>query len=114
MLKVTAGLYQPSPCLYATTIRTVLTLSPVCAVFAPHVYVCLQAAGVNWAAVESFIDMGGVRIEDNVVVTRGGHFNLTTATGLPKAAADIEACMAELKRGRHSAAAAAMRHTALN
>lgn len=64
----------------------------------------LQAAGVNWAAVEGFMDMGGVRIEDNVVITAGGHFNLTDATGLPKTAAAIEAAMAE---GRDAAAAAA-------
>jgi hypothetical protein len=55
----------------------------------------LQAAGVNWSAVESFIDLGGVRIEDNVVVTPAGHYNLTMATGLPKTASGVEQAMAE-------------------
>lgn len=49
---------------------------------------------MNWAALEPFIELGGVRIEDNVVVTPGGHFNLTDATGLPKTAAGIEEFMA--------------------
>lgn len=76
-------------------------LLPLC----PHgVLLVLQAAGVNWAAVDEFLDLGGVRIEDNVVITAGSHFNLTDATGLPKTAADIEAAMAE---GRDAAAAAA-------
>lgn len=41
------------------------------------------------------IDMGGVRIEDNVAITAAGHFNLTMATGLPKTAAGVEEAMAE-------------------
>lgn len=44
---------------------------------------------------EAFLDLGGVRIEDNVSITAAGHFNLTMATGLPKTAAGIEAAMAE-------------------
>jgi Xaa-Pro aminopeptidase len=55
----------------------------------------VQAAGVNWSEVERFIDIGGVRIEDNVLLTQSGHFNLTMATGLPKTVAGIEAAMAE-------------------
>jgi hypothetical protein len=54
----------------------------------------MQAAGVNWGALDPFMDLGGVRIEDNVVVTAGGHFNLTDATGLPKTAAGIQEFMA--------------------
>lgn len=35
------------------------------------------AAQVNWAAVEPFLGMGGVRLEDNVLVTTDGPKNLT-------------------------------------
>jgi hypothetical protein len=54
----------------------------------------LQAALLVKPAVESLLNMGGVRIEDNVLVTADGHFNLTTAAGMPKEAAEIEAYMA--------------------
>lgn len=71
----------------------------------------MQAVGVNWAAVDQFMDMGGVRIEDNVVITAASHFNLTDATGLPKTAAGIEAAMAE---SRDAAAATAAGKSVLN
>ena len=32
---------------------------------------------LNWVAVEQFLAYGGIRIEDNVVVQKGGHRNLT-------------------------------------
>jgi hypothetical protein len=65
-------------------VNTVMFAAAGCAV---------QAAGVNWDALEPFMDLGGVRIEDNVVITPGGHFNVTDATGLPKTAAGIEECI---------------------
>jgi Xaa-Pro aminopeptidase len=55
----------------------------------------LQAALLVKSAIEALVDMGGVRIEDNVLVTAGGHFNLTMAAGMPKEAAEIEEYMAE-------------------
>lgn len=65
----------------------------------------LQAAGVNWSAVESFIDLGGVRIEDNVLITPGGHFNLTDHTGLPKTVEGVEEAMREHSSSRGAAQA---------
>lgn len=53
-----------------------------------------QAAGVVWPAVEALIGMGGVRIEDNAVITADGHVNLTMAAGAPKEAGEIEEFMA--------------------
>lgn len=54
----------------------------------------LQAPLLNEAALQPFLTMGGVRIEDNVAVTEDGAFNLTMAASVPKAAADVEAVMA--------------------
>jgi hypothetical protein len=54
----------------------------------------LQAPLLVKSAVEALVDMGGVRIEDNVLVTADGHFNLTMAAAMPKEAAEIEAYMA--------------------
>lgn len=54
----------------------------------------LQAPLLVKPAVEALLDMGGVRIEDNVLVTDSGHFNLTMAADMPKEAAEIEAYMA--------------------
>lgn len=70
-----------------------------------RVCVCVdppQAAGVVWSAVERFIDLGGVRIEDNVVISGDGHYNLTMAADMPKAAADIEEYMAAARTGTTS------------
>jgi len=36
-----------------------------------------NAKYVNWSRVETFLPFGGVRIEDDVIVTRDGHENLT-------------------------------------
>lgn len=68
-------------------------LPPACTVNARA-----QASCLNADAVERLYDLGGVRIEDNVLVKPGGHFNLTMAAGLPKEAADIEAAMAASRR----------------
>ena len=57
-----------------------------------------QASLLKADALEPFMSMGGVRIEDNVVVTSAassGHFNLTMAAGVPKGAREIEEVMAE-------------------
>jgi Xaa-Pro dipeptidase len=36
-----------------------------------------NARYVNWAKVDDFRKFGGIRIEDDVVVTEDGHINLT-------------------------------------
>ena len=54
----------------------------------------LQASCLVTSVLEQFMPLGGVRIEDNVAVTPGGHFNLTMAADMPKEAAEIEAIMA--------------------
>jgi len=38
-----------------------------------------NAKHVNWEKVDAFRKFGGIRIEDDVVVTEGGHDNLTRA-----------------------------------
>jgi Xaa-Pro aminopeptidase len=58
----------------------------------------LQAGLLRSDALEPFMTMGGVRIEDNVAVTAAassGHFNLTMAAEVPKEARVIEELMAE-------------------
>eukprot|EP00882_Tetradesmus_deserticola_P031157 GHRQ01035222.1.p2 GENE.GHRQ01035222.1~~GHRQ01035222.1.p2 ORF type:complete len:114 (+),score=49.03 GHRQ01035222.1:669-1010(+) len=54
-----------------------------------------QVSLLDKPAVEALVDMGGVRIEDNVLITADGHFNLTMAAGMLKEAHEIEAYMAE-------------------
>ncbi|KAF8055939.1 hypothetical protein HT031_006578 [Scenedesmus sp. PABB004] len=58
-----------------------------------------QARCLNRAALEGLVPLGGVRIEDNVLLTSdegggGGVFNITLAAGVPKRAEEIEALMA--------------------
>ena len=36
-----------------------------------------EAAAFDWAAIDALVPMGGVRVEDNVLVTPGGPRNLT-------------------------------------
>jgi Xaa-Pro dipeptidase len=48
-------------------------------------------AFVNMDLVQEYLSLGGVRIEDCVVVTKEGHSNLTT---VPKEIEDIERIMA--------------------
>jgi len=52
----------------------------------------LQADFINYDKIEAFRSFGGIRIEDNVVVTRKGARVL--GPGIPKTIADIEAAMA--------------------
>lgn len=42
---------------------------------------------VNWDLVDSYLDFGGIRIEDNIYITESGNVNLTK---LPKSIKDIE------------------------
>ena len=43
---------------------------------------------VDFAKAETFLDFGGIRIEDDIVITGGEPLNLTT---VPKEIADVEA-----------------------
>lgn len=48
------------------------------------------AKHIDWKKAEDYRSVGGIRIEDDVYVTRGGHENLTT---VPKEIRDVEALM---------------------
>ncbi|MFI5362751.1 MAG: aminopeptidase P family protein [Elusimicrobiota bacterium] len=48
-------------------------------------------SSVDFAKAESFLDFGGIRIEDDIVITDGAPLNLTT---VPKEIADVEAACA--------------------
>ncbi|KAI9012547.1 peptidase M24, structural domain-containing protein [Phycomyces nitens] len=52
------------------------------------------AKHINQEALEKYRSTGGVRIEDNIVITEDGHINLTT---VPKEIEEIEALMAAAK-----------------
>ena len=52
---------------------------------------------INWEAVAAYKDFGGVRIEDDVLVTEGGHRVL--GTPIPKTIAEVEATMASPDEG---------------
>ncbi len=47
--------------------------------------------------INQFVGMGGVRIEDNVLITRDGRhcFNITEACGVPKSVEKIEEMRAD-------------------
>jgi Xaa-Pro dipeptidase len=49
-----------------------------------------RAPLINWPEVERFRSVGGIRIEDNVVITDDG---CRVLTDLPRTTADIEAVM---------------------
>lgn len=50
-----------------------------------------KAGLINMDVVQQYMDVGGVRIEDNVLVTEAGHFNITMeASGLAKEAGEVE------------------------
>lgn len=74
----------------APFLRLTRTLEPgMVLTIEPGIYIIdtlledLRAAGgarlVDWQAVETLRPCGGIRIEDNVLVTAGGHLNLTRA-----------------------------------
>lgn len=48
------------------------------------------AQQINWARASEYRSVGGIRIEDDIVVTAKGHFNLTS---VPKEITDIEKIM---------------------
>lgn len=54
-----------------------------------------QSALINIDAARALLHLGGVRIEDDVLVARKGPFNITMEAGVPKAMAEIEAIMHE-------------------
>ena len=52
---------------------------------------------INWEAVAKYRDFGGVRIEDDVLVTADGHRVL--GRPIPKTVAEVEATMAAAEEG---------------
>lgn len=49
-----------------------------------------QAKYLNASALKTYLDFGGIRIEDNIFITENGHDNMTN---VPKTRVDIEAVM---------------------
>jgi hypothetical protein len=45
---------------------------------------------INYDRVAKYLDFGGARIEDDVLVTEGGHRVLGLGRGIPKKISDIE------------------------
>ncbi|EKD50466.1 MAG: hypothetical protein ACD_62C00536G0001 [uncultured bacterium] len=43
---------------------------------------------VNWSKADQYFSLGGIRIEDNLIITNTGHINLTK---IPKEVDEIEA-----------------------
>jgi Xaa-Pro dipeptidase len=54
---------------------------------------------IDWARAEKYKSVGGIRIEDDVVVTKTGHLNLTT---VPKEVREIEMLIRRKLRSWHS------------
>lgn len=52
-----------------------------------------QASLINIDAARKLVPLGGVRIEDDVLVAKKGPFNITMEAGVPKAMAEIEEIM---------------------
>lgn len=73
----------------------VITVEPGCyfnpALLRPALADAEKSKFLNAEALERFMSFGGVRLEDNVVITDGGAESLTD---VPRRVADVEAVMA--------------------
>ena len=68
----------------------VLTIEPGIYFIKPLIQKNQSMPFLNHSVINEYLDFGGVRIEDDVVVTETGYLNLTTA---PKEIQDIEKIM---------------------
>jgi len=50
-----------------------------------------QSKYLNKAKIQEYMDVGGVRLEDDLLITKDGHINLTY---VPRTVEEVEACMA--------------------